>query len=220
MSNLENAQKSRAWVATINNYKEEDYDKALNWTMVNYSIVGKEVGGCGTKHLQIYWRFPNAVRMSTIKKYFPTAHLEIAKGTPEQNITYCSKDDEWEEKGERPCTSKHLKGILYSLDSMMELMEEWQSNKITPIPLNINEAGEMLTDAYYDVSELLCEHDGIPDPEELDNTIVETDNELAYSVPLTTYQPCPTVTNPTVFDISMSDDEWEMPELKRIKKEF
>ena len=37
-----------------------------------------------------------------MKKLFPRAHLEVAKGSPEQNKIYCSKDGKFQEFGVFP----------------------------------------------------------------------------------------------------------------------
>lgn len=117
------ASKSRAWCLTVNNYTEEERQAILHNSRSDYVIVGKETGDSGTPHLQGYIRFPNAVRLSTLKKMFPRAHLEIARGTPEENYKYCSKDGDFEEAGDRPSFAKHLEGIIYSVDTLGEQSE-------------------------------------------------------------------------------------------------
>lgn len=70
-------------------------------------IFGKEVGKNGTPHLQGYVYSKSRIRWTVFKKAFPRAHFEIAKGTPEQNIEYCSKEDENPfEKGKPPKFTK------------------------------------------------------------------------------------------------------------------
>ncbi|MDB4369183.1 hypothetical protein N9Z56_01270 [bacterium] len=96
--------KSRTWCFTLNNYTESDLtylnEKAVT---VRYMIVGKEVGDAGTPHLQGYVSFKNAVRMVSVKLVVGLrAHVEIAKGTLEQNVKYCSKEGDYKEWGERP----------------------------------------------------------------------------------------------------------------------
>lgn len=116
------SRKSRTWCFTINNYTDEQYEAALNWDKAIYAIVGKEIAASGTPHLQGYWRFQNAIRMSTIKAAFPTAHLEISRGSAEQNITYCSKEGNFEERGERPSTTGHLAGMLFLISSIDDIL--------------------------------------------------------------------------------------------------
>lgn len=88
---------------TINNYT--DADKPLEWN-VDYVIYQKEKGKEGTPHLQGYVELARISRISALKKIHPTAHWDRRKGTQDQAIAYCTKQDEtyvegpWS-KGER-----------------------------------------------------------------------------------------------------------------------
>lgn len=93
--------RSTNWCFTINNPTADDWRRVRSLGSTYY-IVGKEVGEDGTPHLQGYCRFKNARSLATMKKKLPRAHLEVIKGTPEQNIVYCSKDGDFEEEGVRP----------------------------------------------------------------------------------------------------------------------
>ena len=46
-----------------------------------------------TQHIQMYLNFDQPKRFKELKKYFPTAHFEEAKGTAKQCKDYCSKED-------------------------------------------------------------------------------------------------------------------------------
>lgn len=88
---------------TLNNYDDvdiEDCDKLMQGAA--YAIVGKEVGECGTKHLQGFVNFGRKNRKSfmAIKAMIPRAHIEIAKGSDEDNRKYCSKEGDFKEVGE------------------------------------------------------------------------------------------------------------------------
>lgn len=82
------------WVFTWNNYTDEDIEllKTCNY---KYIIIAKETAPTtGTKHLQGYIQFIQKIRLSAIKKLFgKKAAWYMAKGTPKQQLTYCSKDD-------------------------------------------------------------------------------------------------------------------------------
>ena len=101
----------RAWCLT-QHYEFPDvlkeYEDILrNLKGVVYLIVGRETcPTTGRKHLQIYIHFKNAREFSTIKKKFPTAHIEPAKGTAEQNQDYCSKEGDCWEVGTPPKQGK------------------------------------------------------------------------------------------------------------------
>lgn len=93
--------RSRSWTLTENNYTEDKiiFLEHFLENNVEYGIYGKEIGQSGTPHLQIYFRMKNAKSFSSVKKLFPTAHIEVAKGNDQQNKTYCSKDGQFKEYG-------------------------------------------------------------------------------------------------------------------------
>jgi hypothetical protein len=95
--------KSRSFVLTINNPSSYDLPQGVS---EDYAIWQLETGEKGTPHLQAYVKYANAISFNTMKKVYPTAHIEAAKGSPQQCIDYCSKEDTrqegpWE-RGERP----------------------------------------------------------------------------------------------------------------------
>lgn len=81
---------SRAWVFTLNNHSSVDVPNTFEG---KYCIWQEEQGEAGTKHLQGYivWNTPK--RLSAIKRYAPTAHWEVRRGTHDQAKAYCSKEE-------------------------------------------------------------------------------------------------------------------------------
>lgn len=101
--------KSRNWSFTINNYTESEYEKVCEeHKQIEYLCVGKEKGEKGTPHLQGFVRFKNTVTLAFVKEWAPRCHAEICKGTAEQNITYCTKDNNYFERGERPKSKPNI----------------------------------------------------------------------------------------------------------------
>lgn len=95
---------SARWTYTLNNYTPEE-GIALAEVECKYHICGKEVAPTtGTPHLQGYIILNRQQRLSYMKKLNSRCHWEVAKGNTEQNITYCSKCDDFMEFGERPKT--------------------------------------------------------------------------------------------------------------------
>ena len=88
---------SRRYCLTINNPEETDeqmYEYLKNLEHMKYFIFSREKGTKeGTVHLQIFLIFSIGKRFSTVKKLFPKAHIEHAKGTNNQNRDYCSKSE-------------------------------------------------------------------------------------------------------------------------------
>lgn len=81
--------KSRTYLYT--SYK---LDRVINFDKVKYSIYSLEVcPSTGRQHHQGYIQFNNPVSLSTAQKFIGdnTAHLERPRGTPQDNISYCSK---------------------------------------------------------------------------------------------------------------------------------
>lgn len=90
---------SRKWQLTINNpvEKELNHDSIKQILAqikpVCYYCMSDEVGTAHHTHIYIYCNSP--VRFSTLKKKFPSAHIELARGTSEQNRDYVFKEGKW-----------------------------------------------------------------------------------------------------------------------------
>lgn len=102
--------RGRAFTFTVNTFDEntEEYLQALD---CRYIIYGYELAPITNRpHFQGYIYFDNARSHAAVCKLIP-AHIEIAKGAPEQNYDYCSKDGHYYERGIRPLSDK-AKGVL------------------------------------------------------------------------------------------------------------
>lgn len=72
-----------------------------------YSVVGREIcPTTGRRHLQGYIRFARVVALSGVRRIlgpsFANVHFEVARGSPQQNISYCTKDGDSEAHGDPP----------------------------------------------------------------------------------------------------------------------
>jgi len=132
--------KSNRFCFTKNNYTELDV-AILSGDCTKYFkywCFGKEVGENGTPHLQGYFEFDhsmklritaaaNRIQLLGLEGY----HLDIARGTAQQNITYCSKDGDFFEGGERPkgrgkrTDLDDVCALIAKGGSMMEVVEEF-----------------------------------------------------------------------------------------------
>lgn len=97
---------AKKWCFTLNNYTEDEQEalrSLFESPACEYAIVGKEQGENGTPHLQGYVCFAQRKRLASIKKEagFGRAHLEVSKGNVQQNVTYCSKEGDFEEFGDK-----------------------------------------------------------------------------------------------------------------------
>ncbi len=91
----------RKYQITINNPGETWTHKkiwaALNTLQLKYACMADEVGlQEHTPHTHIFFvAKTSAIRFSTVKGLFPTAHIEPAQGSSEENRTYIRKSGKW-----------------------------------------------------------------------------------------------------------------------------
>lgn len=90
---------AKCWCFTLNNPLPS---ATIDEDLTDYQVIGNEVGKEGTPHLQGYVIFKKPYYLTGVKKLLQKAHWEVAKGTPEQNRTYCTKDGNFVEKGDLP----------------------------------------------------------------------------------------------------------------------
>lgn len=133
---------NRKWQITINNPLEKGYShekikeilesiKGLEYWCLCDEVGSKE----HTYHTHIFIYRPNPFRFSRVKKLFPDAHLESAKGTAQENRDYIRKEgkyehsnktetnlrDTFEESGEVP---EEKQGKRNDLESLYDMIKE------------------------------------------------------------------------------------------------
>lgn len=121
----------KAYCLTINNPTDDDEGKFSD-PKFEYTIFGRERGESGTPHLQCYIHYKKKTDFNAVKKSFPTAHIEAARGTPQENKTYCSKDMDFVEYGDLPLT-----GGDRTKQNWDEAKELAKAGKLEEIPGNI-----------------------------------------------------------------------------------
>lgn len=159
------SQKSLSYCFTINNWTDADV-KELKVLEDNprtrYLIVGREVGEEGTPHIQGYVYFHNQTVFSTVKKWLSRAHIEVARGSVEANVEYCSKDGDFYEFGDKPLTQKRKgeKGAEY-----------WAANKKLAKEGKLDEVDPKLFLTHYrTLKTIVADHKSMPsDNDVLDN---------------------------------------------------
>eukprot|EP00955_Chlamydomonas_euryale_P043775 352710-Chlamydomonas_euryale.AAC.2 len=101
---------SRSRTFTFTFYDEQEFtsfQRHASDMSATYAVGGKEhCPTTGKVHWQCYWRLPTQCSWNALKKKFPTAHIEIAKGTDHQNEVYCSKEKVVFTHGEPPRQGK------------------------------------------------------------------------------------------------------------------
>lgn len=136
---------SRAYQITINNPSEKDmgHDRIRKILTAipstTYWCMSDEIGKEGTYHTHVYIKTKNPVKFSTMKNKFPVAHIEQAKGTPQENREYIRKEGKWkdtekeetnlsdtfEESGECP---KGHQGERSDLSVLFSMVQEGLTN--------------------------------------------------------------------------------------------
>jgi hypothetical protein len=105
------------WCITLNNYVEPCL--LFNEEIMHFMVCGIEIApNTGTKHIQGYVQFKKRIKLSGIKKLWPTCHAETAKGSPDQNVAYCTKED-----GHVHGVITNVQGKRNDLNSIKELID-------------------------------------------------------------------------------------------------
>ena len=92
---------SKKFLLTINNPEDHDMDednieKQLLTIKFRYACCAREVGTNGTEHIHLFICANTRIRFSTLKKRFPSAHIDKAYGSVAENIAYITKTGKWE----------------------------------------------------------------------------------------------------------------------------
>ena len=86
---FDNKAQSRKWLLTINNpldhgmTHDEIIDRAQKFNP-DYVCLADEIGASGTLHTHVYLYSSSPMRFGTVKKRFPTAHIDKATGTSKE----------------------------------------------------------------------------------------------------------------------------------------
>lgn len=81
----------RSWCATL--WTEEDVGRLKAAAGINALVVGQEICPETKKvHYQTYVRFESNKRFAWWKNQFPTAHVELRRGSEAEAAQYCRKD--------------------------------------------------------------------------------------------------------------------------------
>lgn len=92
------SQRAVRWVFTLNNYTHNEEETIQTLPDVEYMVYGREIApSTRTPHLQGFVVFKGRKYMSWIKSHTTERiHLEIARGSTQQNVDYCTKEgDVW-----------------------------------------------------------------------------------------------------------------------------
>lgn len=136
---------SRKYQLTINNPADHGLDhEAIKETLTAltgciYWCMCDEVGEQGTPHTHLYLAFQNAKEFQTIHRRFYGAHIEVARGTHQENRDYIRKEgkyqdtekadtnlpDTFEESGQLPAESDRR---MKQSEAILAMIEAGASN--------------------------------------------------------------------------------------------
>jgi len=113
--------RSRSYCFTVNNPTQEDQNPFNLLEISDYLVFQLEEGESGTPHYQGYVHLKDAKTMTALQGYLRAAYA-VARGTPEQNRAYCTKEPRLEgpyEEGTLPQHGKRndLLAVKASLDA-------------------------------------------------------------------------------------------------------
>lgn len=105
---------------------------------IRFYCMSDEIGANGTPHTHVYVCFASRVRWTTLKRHFPTAHIEIAHGSVLSNIEYIKKTGKWadtdkaetkvENSYEEWGTPPTQKGVRPEMEELFEMIKAGFSN--------------------------------------------------------------------------------------------
>lgn len=126
----------KRWCFTINNPTEQLDELIDGCDNIQWAVWQEERGENGTPHYQGILVLKQRRRMTQLKLLFPTAHLEVMRGTLDQAEKYVRKEETrvsgpWE-KGSRPVSSQGKRSDLdwaaelacKGHEGMLEIMDE------------------------------------------------------------------------------------------------
>jgi len=126
---------SRGWCFTINNPSANDDPN--DWAEDAQWIIWQlEEGASRTPHLQGYVHLKKKKRISYLKGLNTRAHWEKARGTPEQNRAYCTKE-EGRVEGPWEIGSLPKTGVQAMEETMREALDAAAEGRFEDIPAGL-----------------------------------------------------------------------------------
>jgi hypothetical protein len=110
------------YLLTINNHiehgltREKVIEIIEKYFRCQYYCLSEEIGEQGTPHMHIFLYHWVGEKWDIVKKIIPQAHIDVVKGTAQENIDYIKKQNKWlnSEKGTTKIEgSFYESGFLY-----------------------------------------------------------------------------------------------------------
>ena len=171
MNKKNNNRRSRKYQLTFNNPdKHENCSHTTireilkKWDNIVYWCMCDEIAQ--TLHTHLYVQFKNPVYFSSLKKAFPTAHIEEAQGVAEENRAYIRKEGKWTN------TEKATTNLKKSFEEFGTLPKTEQGKRT-----DLAELYQMIKDGYSNVEILEMNPDNIFHLQHIDKARLEILND-------------------------------------------
>lgn len=148
------SKKYRNWAFTFPNYPNTELVDNIECRYIGYA---HEIAPTtGTPHLQGFICFYNATTYKSVIKQMPGCHIEHMKGSMRQNETYCSKESELIERGDKPATNDDKgRANAIRLQQNWELAKQGRIEEIDP---------DLRWKHFNTIEKLAMKHMARPDP--------------------------------------------------------
>ncbi|QHQ63642.1 hypothetical protein Ana3638_04910 [Anaerocolumna sedimenticola] len=162
-----NNRRNRKYQLTFNNpdkHKKTSHqsikETLKQWENLIYWCMADEIAK--TLHTHLFIQFKNPIYFSSIKKAFPTAHIEEAQGTAKENKLYIIKEGKWAE------TEKGTTNLKDTYEEWGTIPEQGQGKRNDLMNLY-----QMIKDGYSNVEILENNPDNILNLQHIDKARLE-----------------------------------------------
>lgn len=118
-----NPSNHRAWIFTLNKPSSYDCEHLVDLQMQGeFAYIGfglENAPTTGTEHLQGFFYTKKKMSLRDLKGMMPRAHLERMKGTFQENLAYCSKDNHFVSFGDIPA-----QGARTDINEFVKIVKE------------------------------------------------------------------------------------------------
>lgn len=162
-----NNRRSRKYQLTFNNPEkhkncshEAIKETLKKWDNLIYWCMCDEIAK--TRHTHLFLQLKNAIFFSSVKKAFPTAHIEEAQGTAEENRAYIRKEGKWEN------TEKENTNLKETFEEYGTIPKSGQGRRT-----DLENLYQMIKDGYSNVEILEINPDNILNLQHIDKARLE-----------------------------------------------
>lgn len=164
---INNNRRSRKYQLTFNNPEKHKNcshlaikEKLLTWENMVYWCMCDEIAKA--PHTHLFFQLKNPIYFSSVKKAFPSAHIEESQGTAEENRLYIRKEGKWED------TEKETTNLKDSFEEFGIIPKVGQGKRS-----DLANLYQMIKDGYSNVEILEFNPDNIMNLQHIDKARLE-----------------------------------------------